>query len=602
MAGAVGSRPSVARWLGIAVGAATPVACFVLAITDDDWTATWTETTYERWLLVTRLLSVAAAAWGGVVLLRRRARPRIGLLAVAFGVVLTAWSTLDVGLGSSQGWRPVWELATFLAIWPLVYGLVLTYPLDRPDRWGTRILVTFVGLTVVFVVFWTLVDEQHQSLYSYVPDPVRVIPWSDWTGLAWAFYWIVIGSLLLPAATLIALWRRQMRWPGARSLARPAWIAGLLVAGGELALLSVRRLWPLEFHGDDLTPFGLAVESVNLGRLGVAVLVLAVATGTSGRRQQRAVDLDATSTVDVQSKLRSILGDPSAHLLFPAGEGWIDSDGHSMTTDRGLATRSLTTIVRGDEIVAAIDHDAAFEVHPAVLEGAAVTVALDIGRFREAAIANAEMRELRAVGRAALHAEDRARRKLELDLHDGAQQSLVALALEAGLSARFSRGDRVAQRAAAEQLARSLDDVAGDLVAVARGRGPALLASAGLAAALDALAAITALDVDVDVSLGSGINDGLDGEVRLALWFAAAEATANALKHAEARRLGIIVVAEGDDVALEVRDDGRGGVDAPPRSIVDRLAAVRGTIEVDSPPGRGTRVVVRVPVRAGVPA
>ena len=59
-----------------------------------------------------------AAAWGGVVLLRRRARPTIGLLAVALGVVLTAWSTLDIGL-ESQGWRPVWELATFLAIWPL---------------------------------------------------------------------------------------------------------------------------------------------------------------------------------------------------------------------------------------------------------------------------------------------------------------------------------------------------------------------------------------------------------------------------------------------------------------------------------------------------
>jgi signal transduction histidine kinase len=603
MAGAAGSRPRVARWLGIAVGAATPVVALSLAIIDDDWTATWSGTTDVRWLLVIRLLSIAGAAWGGVVLLRRRARPTIGLLAVALGVVLTAWSTLNVGL-EPQGWRPMWELAIFLAIWPLVYGLVLTYPLDRPDRWGTRILATYVVLTVVFVLFWTLVDEQQQQpfYYSYVPDPVRVIPWSDWTGLARAFYWWIVGSLLLPVATLIALRRRQMRWPGARSLARPAWIAGLVVAGAELLLLSVWTLWPLQYHGNDLTPYGLAIEVVNLGRLGVPVLVLAVATGTSGRRQQHAVDLDATSTVDVQSRLRSILGDSSAHLLLPAGEGWIDSDGHSVTTDRGLATRSVTTIVRGDEVVAAIDHDAGFEVHPAVLEGAAVTVALDIGRFREAAMANAEMRELREVGRAALHAEDRARRRLELDLHDGAQQSLVALALEAGLSARSSRGDRVAQRAAAERLARSLEDVAGDLVAVGRGRGPALLASSGLAAALDALAAITALDVDVDVSLGSGVNDGLDGEVRLALWFAAAEATANALKHAEARRVGITVVAEGDDVALEVGDDGRGGVDAPPRSIVDRLAAVGGTVEIDSPPGRGTRVVVRVPVRAGVPA
>src|SRR5262245_44503118 len=220
MAGAVGSRPGVGRRLGIAVGAGTPVAALVLAVTDDDWTETWTETTYARWVLVVRLLSVAGAAWGGVVLLRRRARPTIGLLAVALGVVLTAWSTLNVGL-ELQGWRPVWELATFWAIWPLVYGLVLTYPLDRPDRWGTRILATFVGLTVAFGVFWTLVDEQQQSFY---PDPVRLIRWSNWTGLAWAFYWIVAGWLLLPAATLIALRRRQMRWPGARSLARPAWI------------------------------------------------------------------------------------------------------------------------------------------------------------------------------------------------------------------------------------------------------------------------------------------------------------------------------------------------------------------------------------------
>jgi signal transduction histidine kinase len=601
MAGAVGSRPVVARWLGIAVGVATPVVALILAIIDDDWTETWAGKTDVRWLLVMRLLSVAGAAWGGVVLLRRRARPTIGLLAVALGVVLTAWSTLNVGL-ESQGWRPVWEAATFLAIWPIIYGLVLTYPLDRPDRWGTRILATYAGLTVMFLVFWTLVDEQQQSFYSYASDPVRVIPWSDWTGLARAFYWWIVGSLLLPVVTLIALRRRQMRWPGARSLARPAWIAGLLVVGAELLLLSVWVLWPLQYHGDDLTPYGLAVDFVDQGRLGLPVLVLAVATSTSGRRQQRALDLDATSTVDVQSRLRSILGDLSARLLFPAGEGWIDSEGHSVTTDRGLAARSLTTIVRGDDVVAAIDHDAAFELHPAVLEGAAVTVALDIGRFREAATANAEMRELRAVGRAALQAEDRARRRLERDLHDGAQQSLVALALEAGLSARSSRGDRVAQRAAAEQLARALDDVADDLVAVARGRGPALLASAGLAAALDALAAITTLDFDVDVSLGPGVNDGLDAEVRLALWFAAAESTANALKHAEARRLGITVVAEeGGDVALEVRDDGHGGVDAPPRSIVERLAAVGGTVEVDSPPGRGTRVVVRVPVRTGVP-
>src|SRR5262245_4425145 len=267
MAGAVGSRHSLARWLGTAVGTATPVVCFVLAITDEEWTKTWTETTFERWLLVTRLLSVAGAAWGGVVLLHRRARPTIGLFAVALGVVLTAYSTVNVGL-EYQGWGPVWDLATWLTVWPVVYGLVLTYPLDRPDRWGRRILVTFVGLTVGFVVFWTLVDEQQQSFYSYDPDPVRVLPSSDWTGLAWAFYWIVVGSLLLPAATLIALRRRQMRWPGARPLTRPAWIAGLLVAGGDLMLLSVWVLWPLEHHGDDLTPFGLVVESFGVGRLG----------------------------------------------------------------------------------------------------------------------------------------------------------------------------------------------------------------------------------------------------------------------------------------------------------------------------------------------
>ena len=398
--------------------------------------------------------------------------------------------------------------------------------------------------------------------------------------------------------------RRLQRWPSAPEVTRPAWTAGLIGPGVDLAIFAV---WPLivafQYHRDDYTPFGVAYEAINLGRFPVVVILMVVASGRPLRNETatRTIDIDPASPVDVRWRLRATTGDASAGLLFPADHSWIDSEGHLAPLDDRRPERTLTRIVRGDEVIAAIDLDASVEVHPAVLDAVAVAVTLDVDRFRDAALANAEERRLRVVGRAALRAEDDARRVLERDLHDGAQQSLVALALESAMAARANHGEPSRAAPAVENLAGSLDVVARDLVDVASGRVPALLAAEGLSSALRALAATSGLDADVTIPAGPTI-DELAEPVCVALWLAAAEAVANTLKHAGAQRLRLAVRIDGGDIELEVTDDGRGGVTAPPRAIVERAESVGGAVEVVSAPGFGTSVVVRAPVDAGVPA
>jgi signal transduction histidine kinase len=435
-------------------------------------------------------------------------------------------------------------------------------------------------------------------------DPVRLFGFGNWTGLVTGVYWYLLSMMIVPAGVLMVLRRRLQRWPSAPEVTRPAWMAGLIGPGVDLAIFAV---WPLVLaflsHGDDFTPFGVVFEAVNVGRFALVVILMVVTSGRSVRTETatRMIDIDPASPADVRWRLRATIGDRSARLLFPADRSWIDSEGHLVPVDDRRPERTLTRIVRGEEVIAAIDLDASVEVHPAVLDAVAVAVTLDVDRFRDAALAHAEERRLRLVGGAALRAEDDARRVLERDLHDGAQQALVALALESAMAARATHGDPALAAPAVECLAGSLDVVARDLVDVAGGRVPALLATEGLSSSLRALAATSGLDADVTIPDGPTI-DELPEPVCVTLWLAAAEAVANTLKHAGARRLRLAVRIDADEVELEVTDDGRGGVTAPPRAIVERAESVGGAVKVISAPDTGTSVIVRAPVGAGVPA
>ena len=197
-------------------------------------------------------------------------------------------------------------------------------------------------------------------------------------------------------------------------------------------------------------------------------------------------------------------------------------------------------------------------------------------------------------GARVLEAEDRERRRLERDLHDGAQLRLVSLALRLGtLAMRFEPGsetDRLLSAARAE-LAAALTE----LRDVAHGIHPAVLTAHGLAAALDSLAARAPLPVDVYVDIGRR----LPAAVELAAYYVVAEALTNIAKHAHADSATVRASVAGRRLVLEIADDGAGRVDLDAgtglRGLVDRVEALGGSLRVESAPGEGTRVRVVIP-------
>jgi signal transduction histidine kinase len=203
----------------------------------------------------------------------------------------------------------------------------------------------------------------------------------------------------------------------------------------------------------------------------------------------------------------------------------------------------------------------------------------------------ARLEELRASRARIVEAGDAERRRLERDLHDGAQSRLVALALL--LRAARTRADGEL----ATMLDRAQDELRtslGELRELARGIHPAVLTERGLEPALDSLATRVPVPVELDVRA-----QGLPGPVESAAYFVVSEALANVAKYARATHATVAVRQANGRVTVEVADDGVGGADAASgsglRGLADRVAALDGTLSIDSPAGRGTRLRAELP-------
>jgi signal transduction histidine kinase len=224
-----------------------------------------------------------------------------------------------------------------------------------------------------------------------------------------------------------------------------------------------------------------------------------------------------------------------------------------------------------------------------------------IGSFAElvtAALANVDAREQLAASRARIvEAADAARRRIERDLHDGAQQRLVTLALnlrrlESGLEPNSAATRELA-------VARGeLDAALEELRELARGIHPSILTDRGLEAALVGVAGRSTVPIELD--LDSCRN--LPLSVQTTAYFFVVEALTNASKHADPERIDVRVAVREEQTMIEVRDDGCGGVDPARGSglggLVDRVSALGGRVEIDSAVGGGTTIRARIPVTA----
>jgi signal transduction histidine kinase len=212
------------------------------------------------------------------------------------------------------------------------------------------------------------------------------------------------------------------------------------------------------------------------------------------------------------------------------------------------------------------------------------------------AIANAENRSELASSRARIvAASDEARRRIERDLHDGVQQQLVSLSLElVRMEADPPAGETLNERLGS--VSDNVGSILDSLVEIARGIHPAILAQGGLEAALQSLARRSPVSVEVDARIDMRVPD----EVEVAAYYVASEALTNVAKHARASVVRIDVTADSETLTLAVRDDGVGGAALGQGSglvgLQDRVDALGGTITIDSAAGKGTCVVVTLPV------
>jgi signal transduction histidine kinase len=212
------------------------------------------------------------------------------------------------------------------------------------------------------------------------------------------------------------------------------------------------------------------------------------------------------------------------------------------------------------------------------------------------AIENAETRNELAASRARLvEAADEARRRIERDLHDGAQQRLVAAALELTLLDRRIEQDPAGAREILARAREQLDGGLGELRDLARGIHPTVLTERGLIAALDALVQRSPLPVDLDAA----VPERLDAPIEAAAYFLVSEALTNAAKHSRADSVSVKVAVDDGTLVVTIADDGVGGADTGGGSglsgLVDRVQAVGGRLEVSSPAGEGTRICARLP-------
>jgi len=328
----------------------------------------------------------------------------------------------------------------------------------------------------------------------------------------------------------------------------------------------------------------------------LATLRLRSAPGPLGPLSAGLERSDGSGTVG--DALRAALGDSSLVLLRPVdGERWITEDGAPAAPPAPSDSRAVTLVGPEDRASAALVH------HPGLLEQPELLAA--VVRVLRLALENerleSELREqLLAVTESRARivtAAEEERRRLERDLHDGAQQRLIGvmLALQHARSTADSQGAPEALREQLDAAASETTGAINELRELARGIHPAILEDEGLEVAVAALARRVGIPVEISMTL----NGRLRRMVESTTYFTIAEALTNTQRHARANHATVCVVHAGTALELEVTDDGQGGAAAERGSglsgLADRLMALGGRFEVISNDGRGTRILAMIP-------
>jgi signal transduction histidine kinase len=299
---------------------------------------------------------------------------------------------------------------------------------------------------------------------------------------------------------------------------------------------------------------------------------------------------------ELRVELGRALGDTSVELAYwlPDPPRYVDAEGRPAELPRADADRAVTAVERDGRRIAAIVHDPALLDDPEQVRAAGAAAALALDNARLDAELRAKVEELSASRARIVESGYAARRRLERDLHDGAQQRLVSLALSLRILRSKVEDDPDAAREL-DSARHELDQALDELRELARGIHPSVLSDRGLEAALDGLARRAPLPVELEQTPAERLPD----QVESAAYFVVAEALTNVAKYAEATHASVNVRRQNGQVLVEVSDDGVGGADPTTgsglRGLLDRVSAVGGRLEVDSRPGQGTTIRASLP-------
>jgi signal transduction histidine kinase len=501
-------------------------------------------------------------------------RSRVLLAAAAFALLAA-----DLQWASSS---TLWTLGFLLeGLWvALLVHVVLTFPEGRAwsrAAWITTASAYAVVLGGQLVGAFVLPDSRdvlsvapHQAISDAVDRAQEIL------GIAAA----------LAVAFLIT--RRFLALGGPVRRAQ----APLLVAAGLIAPAAALWLAWASATGESaptIETIGRAVSLlVPLGIIGGIIW-----SGLPRREaSQLVVELRTEGATGLRERLARVLGDPTLDVAYRIDDGrYVDTAGHPLELPED-PNRAITLVTAQGEEVAALVHDPALLDEPALVDSVRATAGLVLENERLAAEVRAQLAEVRASRVRLVAATDAERRRLERNLHDGAQQRLVTLSLTLGLAA--SRGDAV-NRDVLERAQEDVEEAIIELREFARGIHPTLLREEGLEAAVEALARRTPLAVAVEGTVG----DRLPEAVELAAYFLVSEALTNVVKHASASEATVRLERHASTLVVVVADDGIGGARAAADSglegLRDRLEALDAKLAIESRPGRGTKIRAEIP-------
>jgi signal transduction histidine kinase len=534
----------------------------------------------------TRMLAVLvglAFAASGLYAWGRRPENRLGPLMTVVGCIYLTWQILVQADASLLFTAGIWISDAWIVLFVL---FLLAFPDGRlTTSLDYAIVAMYATVAFPLELLWLLSFDTGGTPQN------ALLLWPN-ADLAGSVDWVQ-RTLIVTASVALAL-TLSMRWalaspPGRRTL--------LPVLAGSAAILLGSVLVVLDKFRVEYAPARWLVH------LAFIAIPLAILTGILRSRLARSsigellLELRGDpSPAELRDALSRALRDPSLSLAYwlPQFRSWADLRGRAVELPTADSGRATTLIERDGVQVAAIVHDPALADERELLDAVTAAAAIAIENGRLHVELSARLEEVKGSRARVIEAGQKERQRLERNLHDGAQQRLIALSLDLSLlEDRLAGNDDATVRleAARREISASLEE----LREVARGLHPAVVSAHGLSVALEQLSAHATVRVHLVVNVEPRLPEPLE----VAAYYVVSESLANVGKHACASFARVEVTRTARGVVVEVTDDGVGGADTERgsglRGLGDRVETLGGRLRVWSPDGAGTRVRAEIP-------